>query len=73
VYMAELAALEMERVPLASAMALVGLYAETRSPKYERAALKYLARYLTEGDPSLADVAQMAALLAERSLIMRGL
>ena len=42
-------------------------------PKYERAALKYLARYLTEGKPSLADVAQMAALLAERSLIMRGL
>ena len=42
-------------------------------PKYERVALKYLTRYLTEGEPSLADVTQMAALLAERSLIMRGL
>jgi hypothetical protein len=41
--------------------------------KYVRAAVKYLGRYLTEGEPSLADVAQMTALLAERSLIMRGL
>ena len=40
--------------------------------RFERAAPKYLARYMTEGDPSLADVAQMAALLAEPSLIMRG-
>jgi hypothetical protein len=39
----------------------------------ERAALNYLARYLAEGKPSLADVAQVAALLAERSLLMRGL
>ena len=59
--------------PLAQARSLVELYAEKGDPKYERAALKYLARYLTEGEPSLADVAQMAALLAERSLIMRGL
>jgi hypothetical protein len=29
--------------------------------------------YLTEADPSLADVAQVAALLAERSMIMREL
>jgi hypothetical protein len=48
-------------------------YAGKGDPKYERAALKYLARYLTEGGPSLADFAQMAALLAERSVIMRGL
>ncbi len=41
--------------------------------KYERAALKYLARHPDRGEPSLAEVAQMAALLAERSLIMRGL
>jgi hypothetical protein len=37
------------------------------------AALKYLAGYLTERKPTLVDVAQVAALLAERSLIMRGL
>jgi hypothetical protein len=63
---------EVAFVPLAQARALVELYAEHGDPKYERAALKYLARYLTEGDPTLADVAQMAALLAERSLAMRG-
>jgi hypothetical protein len=69
----EQAAFEVPFVPLAQARSLVELYAEKGDPKYERAALKYLARYLTEEDPSLADVAQMAALLAERSLIMRGL
>ena len=70
---AEQAAFEVAFVPLGQARALVDLYAEHGDPKYERAALKYLARYLTEGEPSLTDVAQMAALLAERSLIMRGL
>ena len=69
---AEQAAFEVAFVPLAQARSLVELYAEKSDPKYERAALKYLSRYLTEGSPSLADVAQMAALLAERSLIMRG-
>ena len=47
------------------------LYAEKGDPKYERAALKYLARYMDEENPSLADVAQVAALLAERSLLRR--
>ena len=49
--------LEVAFVPLAQARALVELYAEKGDPKYERAALKYLARYLTEEKPSLADVA----------------
>jgi hypothetical protein len=70
---AEQAAFEIAFVPLAEARLLVELYAEKGDPKFERAALKYLARYLDEGNPSLADIAQMAALLAERSLIMRGL
>jgi hypothetical protein len=35
--------------------------------------LKYLRRYLNEAEPSLADVAQVAALLAEHDLMMRGL
>jgi len=48
------------------------LYAEKGDPKYERAALRYLTRYLAEGNPSLADVAQIAAVLAERGLLMRG-
>jgi hypothetical protein len=29
---------------------LVKLYAERGSPKYEKAALRWLARYLTEGE-----------------------
>jgi hypothetical protein len=70
---AEQAAFEVAFVPLAHARVLVELYAEHGDPKYERAALRYLARYLTEGNPPLADVAQMAALLAERALLIRGL
>jgi len=70
---AEQAASELAFVPLAQARALVELYAEHGDAKYERAALKYLSRYMTEGKPSLADVAQVAAILAERNLIMRGL
>jgi hypothetical protein len=70
---AEAAAFDLAFIPLADARALVELYAQAGDRKYERAALKYLGRYLTETDPSLADVAQVAALLAERRLIMRGL
>jgi hypothetical protein len=69
---AEQAAFELPFIPLADARALVELYAERGEAKYERAALKYLLRYLTEADPSLADMAQVAALLAERQLLMRG-
>ena len=69
---AEAAAFEVAFVPLTQARALVELYAEKGDPKFERAALKYLARYLGEAEPSLTDVAQLAALLAERGLIMRG-
>jgi hypothetical protein len=64
--------IDMRWVPLEHARALVELYAETGSPKYERAALKYLGRYLAEADPSLADVAQLAGVLAERAMLMRG-
>ena len=48
------------------------MYAEKGDRKFERAALKYLKRYMDEANPSLADVAQVAALLAERDLMMRG-
>lgn len=66
-YMAELTAIELGGLPLASARALLGLYAEKGSPKYERAALKFLARYMAEEAPSLTDVAQTAVLLCEQS------
>ena len=70
---AEQAAFEVAFVPLAEARALVELYAEKGDRKFERAALKYLGRYLGEANPSLADVAQVAAVLAERGMLMRGL
>jgi hypothetical protein len=55
---AEQAAFEVPFVPLADARALVELYAEKGDRKFERAALKYLRRYMDEADPSLPDVAQ---------------
>ena len=36
-------------MPLENALQLVRLYAERGSPKYEKAALPWLERYLTEG------------------------
>jgi hypothetical protein len=69
---AEQAAFEVPFVPLAEARALIELYAEKGDPKYERAALKYLRRYLEEANPSLTDVAAVAAVLAERATLMRG-
>ncbi len=70
---AEGAAFDLAFIPLADARALVELYAENGDRKYERAALKYLGRYMDEANASLADVAQVAGLLTERGLIMRGL
>ena len=66
---AEAAAFELKQtypLPLDFAIALVHLYAEKRDPKFEPAALRYLARYITEESPSLTDVAGTAALLDER-------
>ena len=70
---AEQAAFELQFIPLADARALLELYAEKGDRKYGRAALKYLRRYMDETNPSLADVAHVAGLLAERDLMMRGL
>jgi hypothetical protein len=53
-------------LPLDFAMALVRLYGETGDRRYDSAALRYLARYIAEETPSLADLAAVAALLAER-------
>ena len=47
---AEQAAFEVPYVPLEQARALVKLYAEKGDKKYERAALKYLLRYLEEAN-----------------------
>lgn len=70
---AEQAAFDLPFVPLSDARALIELYAEKGDPKFERAALRYLLRYMTEANPSVVDVAQVAGGLAQRAAVMRGL
>jgi hypothetical protein len=55
------AARELPNLPLEDALQLVHLYAERASSKYERAALRWLERYLTEGEPGLRRFAEIAA------------
>ena len=57
---AELAAREMGRLTLAEALELVVLYAEVEPAKFERAAVRWLSRYLDEGK----DVSLLKARLA---------
>jgi hypothetical protein len=64
-WLAEDAARELPNLPLADALHLVRLYAEEGSPKYERAALRWLERYLAEGAPTLELFARSVASLAE--------
>lgn len=63
---AEDAARELAQLSLDDALQLVHLYAERRSAKFERAATRWLARYLTETSPALRDTVMVAAALAER-------
>ena len=48
-WMAEDAARDLPHLTLEDALQLVHLYAERGSPKYEKAALRWLERYLAEG------------------------
>jgi hypothetical protein len=66
VVVAESVAREFPVLPLDYALALVHLYADKRDRRFERAALRYLERYIVEENPTLLDVAGVAALLAER-------
>ena len=59
--MAEDAARELPNLPLEDALQLVQLYAERGSPKYEKAALRWLGRYLTESSPRLRRFAEVSA------------
>ena len=52
-WMAEDAARELPNLPLEDALQLVHLYAERGSPKYEKAAMRWLERYLTQDSPRL--------------------
>jgi hypothetical protein len=65
-WLAEDAARELPNLPLEDLLQLVHLYAERGSPKYEKAALRWLERYLTEGSPRLRHVAELATDLAKR-------
>jgi hypothetical protein len=51
----------MPHAPLEDAYKLVHLYAEKESPKFEKAAVKWLRRYLNEASPELSDVAKVVA------------
>ena len=65
---AEDPARELPNLPLEDALRLVHLYAERGSPKYERAALRWLERYLAEGTPRLRQFAEIATSLAKPDL-----
>jgi hypothetical protein len=55
---------DLPRVSLEDALKLVHLYAAKESPKYERAAMRWLERYLAESSPRLKDFAKVTATLA---------
>ena len=62
---AENAARELPNLPLEDALQLVHLYFERESPKFERAALRWLERYLCESEPRLQHFAELTASLAK--------
>jgi hypothetical protein len=64
---AEDAARELPNLPLEDALQLVHLYADRGSPKFEPAARRWLVRYLTEGTPSIRDIAKVTASLAKQA------
>lgn len=59
------AARELPNLPLEDALQLVRLYAERGSPKFEKAAMRWLERYLGEGSPRLKHFAEITASLAK--------
>ena len=60
------AARELPNLPLGDALQLVQLYAERGSPKYEKAALRWLQGYLEENAPGLENLAEVVTRLAKR-------
>jgi hypothetical protein len=53
---AEMAAKEMGQVSLIDALALVACYARAGSPKFDKAAVRWLARLAEERDATLRDI-----------------
>jgi hypothetical protein len=62
---AEMAAREMGGLSLADALLLCELLANTDPARYERAALRWLERFIEERVPPLTEVALAASALAE--------
>jgi len=60
-WVAEAVARELPKVSLEDALRLVHLYAQKESPKYERAAMRWLEGYLAESSPRLKDLSEVAA------------
>jgi hypothetical protein len=58
--LAEATARELGRITLDEALSLLFLYAEKEPAKYERAALRWLGRYVTEGKAVSVLKAQLA-------------
>ena len=67
-WVAEAEARDLRHVPLEDALKLVYLYADKESPKYERAAMKWLRRYLEEREPTLGNFAKVVRSLQQRRL-----
>ena len=66
-WVAEAVARDFPRpLSLEDALRLVHLYADKESPKFEKAAIKWLRRYLNEASPELSDIAKVVAELVER-------
>lgn len=66
-WLAEDAMRGMGAVTLQEAHDLLVLYAERGSPKNDRAAMRWLARYLEESEPTLERFAKVVASIAARS------
>jgi hypothetical protein len=62
--MAEDASRELPNLPLEDALQLLYLYAEHGSPKFAKAAMGWLERYLTESSPRLQHFSEITASLA---------
>ena len=62
---AEIAAREMGGLSLADAISLCELLANTDPARYERAALRWLQRFIEERSPPLTEVSLAASALAE--------
>jgi pyrroloquinoline quinone (PQQ) biosynthesis protein C len=65
-WVAEAEARDLPKVSLEDALKLVYLYAEKESPKFDKAALRWLRRYLEERSPELSEVAKVVAELTQR-------